>query len=145
MKIETVHLVYFSATYTTRKVAREVARVVGGRVVEHDVTCRLPEGETVLRGEGELLLAAAPVYAGRIPGRMAEALKAFRGDGTPAITVCVYGNRDYDDALVELLDCVEAQGFRAVPLHIPRRCGRPSGRWRHGEGGRVCGRMRLAA
>ena len=124
MKIETVHLVYFSATYTTRKVAREVARVVGGRVVEHDVTCRLPEGETVSCGEGELLLAAAPVYAGRIPGRMAEALKAFRGDGTPAIAVCVYGNRDYDDALVELQDCVEAQGFRAVAAgaFIGRHC-----------------------
>ena len=124
MKIKTVHLVYFSATYTTRTVVRGMAQAMGCETVEHDVTCSAPQGETVMSGDGELLIAAAPVYAGRIPGRMAGALRMFRGSGTPAIVVCVYGNRDYDDALVELLDCVEAQGFRAVVAgaFIGRHC-----------------------
>lgn len=34
--------------------------------------------------------------------------------GTPAIAVCVYGNRDYDDALIELKDAIEANGFKTV-------------------------------
>ncbi len=124
MKIKTVHLVYFSATYTTRTVARCMAQAMGCETVEHDVTCSVPQEETALTSDGELLIAAAPVYAGRIPGRMAEALRMFSGNGTPAIVVCVYGNRDYDDALVELQNCVEAQGFRAVAAaaFICRHC-----------------------
>ena len=124
MNIQTIHSVYFSATYTTRSVVREMAQAIGCSVVEHDVTCALPQAVTTVGGDGQLLLAAAPVYAGRIPGRMAEALRMFRGCGTPAIVVCVYGNRDYDDALVELQDCVEAQGFRAVAAgaFIGRHC-----------------------
>ena len=42
MNIRTIHSVYFSATYTTRKVVREIARVIGCETVEHDVTCALP-------------------------------------------------------------------------------------------------------
>lgn len=124
MRTTEIHLVYFSATYTTRKTAREIARAIGGKVIEHDVTDGLPRPVTAIEGGGKLLIAAAPVYAGRIPGRMAEALKTFRGDGTPAIVACVYGNRDYDDALVELQDCVEAQGFRTVAAgaFIGRHC-----------------------
>ena len=114
MNIRTIHSVYFSATYTTRKVVREIARVIGCETVEHDVTCALPPAGTLVEGDGQLLIAAAPVYAGRIPRRMAEALRMFRANGVPAIVVCVYGNRDYDDALVELQDCVESQGFKAV-------------------------------
>ena len=93
MKIKTVHLVYFSATYTTRTVARCMAQAIGCETVEHDVTCSVPQEETALTSDGELLIAAAPVYAGRIPGRMAEALRMFSGNGTPAIVVCVYGHR----------------------------------------------------
>lgn len=124
MDITTIHSVYFSATYTTRKVVREIARVIGCETVEHDVTCGLPTAMTLVEGGGQLLVAAAPVYAGRIPRRMAEALRMFRGSGVPAILVCVYGNRDYDDALVELQDCVESQGFKAVAAaaFVGRHC-----------------------
>ena len=124
MDITTIHSVYFSATYTTRKVVREIARVIGCETVEHDVTCGLPTAMTLVEGGGQLLVAAAPVYAGRIPRRMAEALRMFRANGVPAIVVCVYGNRDYDDALVELQDCVESQGFKAVAAaaFIGRHC-----------------------
>lgn len=124
MNIRTIHSVYFSATYTTCKVVREIARVIGCETVEHDVTCALPPAGTLVEGDGQLLIAAAPVYAGRIPRRMAEALRMFRANGVPAIVVCVYGNRDYDDALVELQDCVESQGFKAVAAaaFIGRHC-----------------------
>lgn len=44
----------------------------------------------------------------------AEALEEFRGNGTPAIIVCVYGNREYDDALIEIKDIVESNGFKVI-------------------------------
>ena len=124
MEIRKVHLVYFSATFTTRKVVREIGRVIGAEVVEHDVTCAVPACETVLSAAGDLLVVGVPVYAGRVPAHAAEALRMFRGDGVPAVLVCVYGNRDYDDALVELQDIVEADGFKAVAAgaFVARHC-----------------------
>ena len=41
-------------------------------------------------------------------------LKKFKGENTPAIAIVVYGNRDYDDALLELTDILKANGFVTV-------------------------------
>ena len=54
---------------------------------------------------------SAPVYAGRIPAVAAERFAGITGSGTPCILVASYGNRHYDDALVEMADMAEKQGF----------------------------------
>lgn len=113
MKASSVHAVYFSATYTTRKVIREIADRMNTQVIEHDITQRKPENPVQLP-EDSLLIVGIPVYAGRIPALAVEALKQFEGRLTPAIIVCVYGNRDYDDALLELHDLVIERGFKPV-------------------------------
>lgn len=117
-------MVYFSATFTTRKVVRAIGAAFGGEVVEHDITCGGPSGGAVSLGSGDLLVAGVPVYAGRVPAQAAVALRSFKGSGVPAVLVCVYGNRDYDDALVELQDIVEAGGFKTVAAgaFIARHC-----------------------
>lgn len=124
MEIRNIHLVYFSATYTTRKIVRGIAQAFGCGVTEHDVTCGLPFGELRLEGEGDLLIVGAPVYAGRLPERAASAFAMLRGRQTPAIAVSVYGNRDYDDALAETQDIIEAHGFKTVAAaaFIGRHC-----------------------
>lgn len=55
-----------------------------------------------------------PVYAGRIPQLCVNYLNKFKGNKTPAIITCVYGNRDYDDALLELRDIVAVNGFQII-------------------------------
>ena len=50
-------------------------------------------------------------FGGRIPALMAERLKCTAGKGAAAVTAAVYGNRAYEDALVELNDALEEQGF----------------------------------
>ena len=124
MEITNVHLVYFSATFTTRKIVREIGRAIGAPVTEHDVTCGLLDSGSLTLGAGSVLVAGVPVYAGRIPRPAAEALKGLKGCGAPAVLVCVYGNRDYYDALAELQDVVERQGCKAVAAgaFIGRHC-----------------------
>lgn len=80
---------------------------------EYDITGRSPEGEVSLSPD-DLLLIGVPVYGGRVPVDALEGIASFKGDNTPAILVCVYGNRDYDDAMIELNDLVRANGF--VPV-----------------------------
>ena len=46
------------------------------------------------------------------------------GNNTPAVAVCVYGNRDYDDALLEIKDTLNGNGFHtfAAGAFIGRHC-----------------------
>lgn len=60
------------------------------------------------------LLAVVPVYGGRVPEPTLERLKMLKGQGGPAVAVVVYGNRTYEDALLELFDALSANGFRVV-------------------------------
>ncbi len=115
MLITNIHAVYFSATRTTQKIVDRIAgQIRGQQTIVYDIFCERPLGEVVLGAAGSLLIVGVPVYAGRVPGVAVEALGKFKGCQTPAILVCVYGNRDYDDALLELKDVVEANGFRTL-------------------------------
>jgi ferredoxin len=62
----------------------------------------------------DLVIVGMPVYSGRIPALAESFLKALKAEGTPAVLVAVYGNRDIDDALVEMQDILNEGGF--VPL-----------------------------
>ena len=110
MDIRNIHLVYFSATFTTRKILREIARVMGGNVIEHDITCGRPSADVTVDGAHDVLVAGAPVYAGRVPRQAAEALRTFSGNGGPAGIPCVYGHRDLCDALADPQDIVNGPG-----------------------------------
>lgn len=113
MKTKNVYTVYFSATNTTRTIIREIARPWKGEIAEYNITKKTPQEDIIMDGD-DLLIVGMPVYAGRIPAIALPALERFKGNDTPAIIVCVYGNRDYDDALLELKDMVEGNGFKVV-------------------------------
>lgn len=55
-----------------------------------------------------------PVYSGRVPSLAIERIKKLRGDSTPCILLVVYGNRNFDDALLELYGIVKEQGFQPI-------------------------------
>ena len=114
MELNKINLAWFSATYTTRRIVRligEQFRPVGAE--EYDLTNDDSNGPIEIPAT-ELLVVGVPVYAGRVPAAALSALDRLKGDGTPAIIVAVYGNRDYDDALLELKDIIEANRFRVV-------------------------------
>lgn len=60
------------------------------------------------------LLAVVPVYGGRVPEPALERLSMLKGQGGPAVAVVVYGNRAYEDALLELSDALSSNGFSVV-------------------------------
>ncbi len=66
-------------------------------------------------GRDELVIFGIPVYAGRVPNKILPDIeKGFRGDDTPLIPISVYGNRNFDDALMELKMVLEDRGFHSV-------------------------------
>lgn len=60
------------------------------------------------------LMAVLPVYGGRLPAVAVERLRKIKGAGQPAVAVVVYGNRAYDDALLELKNELTDAGFTVV-------------------------------
>lgn len=110
MEYRNVEQFCFSATGTTKKIVKEIGRNFG---MESDVRdlLRKPLESTETAGGDSLVIVGMPVYGGRIPAHCADMLKKLKGTNTPAIAVVVYGNRDYDDALLELRDILSENGF----------------------------------
>ncbi len=115
MEIESVKLVYFSPTGTTKAAVREIARGIHpGTVEELDITRPGAREQRLQTSDRELLIAGVPVYMGRVPALAGEWLNNIQAQDTPAVCVVVYGNRVYDDALLELADILARRGCRPI-------------------------------
>jgi flavodoxin len=115
--IRSLKLVSFSPTGTSRAVVEAVGRGIGHDAVELvDIT--RPEGRMrrLETAADELLVVAVPVHVGRVPELTCRWLENLEANATPAVWLVVYGNREYDDALLELTDLVEARGGRPVSV-----------------------------
>ena len=111
MNVEKWIVAQFSPTGGTRKVADAIAAGFSVPVVEMDLT---KADAPVTLGKKDALMAVLPVYAGRVPRISLERLAALKGNGQKAVAVVVYGNREFDDALLETKDALEANGFRVI-------------------------------
>lgn len=102
---------YFSPTGGTKKVSDIFAAAIGKEVIWHDLGDKQTLAE---KPQGELIVVAAPVFAGRIPSVVREKIKTLAGDGKQAVTIAVYGNRAYEDALLEMNDILIQGGFTVI-------------------------------
>ena len=119
MKIRTVWCVYYSATGTTEKIATRIAMAAAALLgAEYKVCSFSLPGERVRPltfSEDDFVVLGIPVYAGRVPNLLLPFLKEkVCGNGTPATAVTLFGNRSYDDALIELRDIMQGSGFCCI-------------------------------
>lgn len=113
MKTDQTTMVYFSGTGTTRKVIEAMWDNLSGQRNDYNLLLKAIKSDVVLE-QNNLTIVAMPVYNGRIPAICSESIQHLKGNKTPAIAVVVYGNREYDDALLELKEMLEGQGFFVV-------------------------------
>lgn len=115
MNINNVKLVYYSPTSTTRKVLLSIAAGLGIDMPDQ-IDLTLPHAEIAVPGKlnDDLVVFGLPVYEGRAAGIALERMQPITADGTPAVVVVVYGNRDFEDALLELNDAVRKLGFQPI-------------------------------
>jgi len=115
VNINSVNLVYFSPTQTTKQVLEGIAQGIQSNGATHvDLTLPHTNTQEFVPVNASLTLIGAPVYGGRLPADAAQRLRQVKGRGIPAVVVVVYGNRAYEDALLELKDLVTECGF--VPI-----------------------------
>jgi ferredoxin/flavodoxin len=112
MNIKFVSVIYFSPTGTTEKIILTIAEGIGIIYGKIDVTLfKARHSYKQSFGEDDLVIVGMPVYAGRLPWDMDDLFAGMNGNSTPAVAVVAYGNRDYNDALLELKMRLEARGF----------------------------------
>lgn len=115
-----INTLYFSGTGTTRKVVLALAESLTVKI-EEPVACNkidfsLPETRKQVPcfTEKDLVIVGIPVYAGRVPNVLLNYLKSVKGNGAQAVAVVLYGNRNFDDSLIELTDILSNDGFKVV-------------------------------
>lgn len=115
MKIQSLKLVYFSPTGTTRRIIEGIARGIRQNTVEIvDITRPEARKQQLQTSEDELLVIGVPVHTGRVPVIAIDWLHTIKAHNTPTVCIVVYGNRAYDDALLELNDTLVKQG--CIPI-----------------------------
>ena len=119
MKINRIRMIYFSATGTTQRIVHEICSVLQKQlcvpIVEEDFTLPTARQQDILCMENELAIVGTPVYAGRVPNVLLPYVKNnIKGNHTLAVPIVLFGNRNYDDALIELRNVLEDNGFRTI-------------------------------
>ena len=115
MNFNAVRLIYFSPTKTTQKILEGIAQGTEVGTVELlDLTPSESKTLDLSEMQDELVLLGVPVYGGRVPLEAVPKLQRLRADRIPAVIIVVYGNREFEDALLELKDLARESGF--VPI-----------------------------
>ncbi len=133
MMVNNIMIVYFTGTGTTKKVVEAIGEAIyttlyNGRKNEKGfdgisdskislncVDFSLPDKrkKTLVFDEKTLVVMGMPVVAGRMPNLIKKEIKIV-GNGALAIPVVLYGNRDFQDSLIELKDLMEDSGCKPI-------------------------------
>jgi ferredoxin/flavodoxin len=112
--METLNIIYYSPTRTTQNIVKTIGQELGLKLLEeYSITSKLIDFKPALN-DNCLTIIGMPTYGGRLPIEAVEKLKKLQSKNTPAVIVVVYGNRAYDDALLELKMLVENCGFKII-------------------------------
>lgn len=119
MKINKVWAVYFSPVGNTEKAVVSLANYIGEKlslpVEKLDYTLPASRNNVNHFKRTDLVIFGTPVYAGRIPNKLLPYISNnFIGEGAIAVPVSVFGNRSFDDALIELRNILESNGFHTI-------------------------------
>lgn len=110
--------IVFSPTGGTEKVATilsdALAKELSGDVSEIDLADPFLDETDLSVEKDSVVLVAMPCFGGRAPKIAMERLERIKGNDATCIVVNVYGNRDFDDALLEMEDGAKKAGFDVV-------------------------------
>lgn len=114
MKPEKVTAAVFSPTHGTKRYCTEVAVRLSADYEFLNLADPEVREKEYRFGEKDLVIFGAPVYAGRLPQIPGGIFDRVKGSSTPAIFMVSYGNREYEDALLEEIEICGANGFKAI-------------------------------
>ncbi len=113
-----VYGMFFTGTGTTEKmvtyIAKELAKELGCDYEPYDFTLPAVRKTVKEYTADDIVVLGTPVIAGRVPNLLLKYLDTIVGNGAYGIPVVLYGNRNFDDALIELRNIMETDGFHTI-------------------------------
>ncbi len=109
-----IHQLTFSPTGGTRRVSELLCRAFEAESYITELCTKAENLKYPSVNADDLVVISMPVYAGRLPALAVERLKGVKANGCKCVVVAVYGNRAYEDALVEMQDVATEMGFRVI-------------------------------
>ena len=106
--------IVFSPTGGTKRVTDALLSQWEGTFEEVDLTNAKSDFSAFDFSKDDVAVIAVPSYSGRIPALAADRIKELHGNQTRCVIVGVYGNRAYEDTLIELNDLAEQSGFCVI-------------------------------
>lgn len=104
----------FSPTGGTREAAALLASGWGDEVEVIDMSAQAFDGMNTIMHADDVVLVAMPCFGGRVPEVAVRRLKDVAGNGAACIVMCAYGNRAFEDGLIEMADAAQDAGFTVV-------------------------------
>jgi ferredoxin len=118
MNINTVWGVYFTGTLTTKLVVQAIAlgaaAALEAKLADYDFSLPAAREHFPPFGDGDLVILGTPTYAGRVPNLLLKSLGGLKGPGALGVPVVLFGNRAYDDSLIELRDILQDAGMATI-------------------------------
>ena len=106
--------IYFSPTGGTKKVADLISGQFDFETIEIDLSNNMENFSKFTFSEKDLCIIAVPSFGGRVPMAAMSNIKKLNGNGSKIILVATYGNRAYEDVLLELKDTLTTLGFFCI-------------------------------
>lgn len=106
--------IVFSPTGGTQKVADTITSEWDKPAEKIDLSDPKTDFAAVSLEKEDIAVIAVPSFGGRVPALATERLEKVHGNGAMCVAVCVYGNRAYEDTLIELTDTAAKSGFRVI-------------------------------
>lgn len=110
--------VVFSPTGGTEKVAdilaTSMAKELNTDISSIDLSNPFIDESDLSIQKDSFAVIAMPCFGGRVPVVAMERMRKIKGGGTQCVVVNVYGNRDFDDALLEMANGAREAGFKVV-------------------------------
>ena len=109
-----IHQIIFSPTGGTQRVSEILCQGMGKESVMTDLCVKAAGIQLPNIQEDDLAIIAMPVFAGRVPALAVDRLRMVKPNSAKCVVVAVFGNRAYDDALLEMQDVATEMGFRVI-------------------------------
>ena len=109
-----VSQIIFSPTGGTQKVADIITAEWEKSVSKIDLTNPKNDYSALNISRDDIAVIAVPSFGGRVPALAAERLGKINGNQARCVIICVYGNRAYEDTLIELYDIAKQSNFKVI-------------------------------
>lgn len=109
-----VSQIIFSPTGGTEKVADIITKEWEMPVSKIDLSDAETDYSALSLDKEDIAVIAVPSYGGRVPALAVQRISQIQANQIRCIIVCVYGNRAYEDTLIELNDVAEKSGFKVI-------------------------------